>query len=806
MKSVGGRITVGAMLAVLFGVAGASWAQRLFPMSVQHNEWVQFSCAEMAGPVVGIIYEPNKPTCCGVPLGGMGTGCLDIEVGGVLGFETLFTQFPRQPQLLRPFLGVSVGGKTHVLADPKYLKGGLMEGCVEPCRTVEPAKGRDWNTTLCIVKGVSTPKQIHYFGHYPVADVEYELEAPLAVSLRAWAPFVPGDVGASTLPALVWEVRLKNEDTKAQSGTVAVTFPGFPAEPNFKGTYQREAMRGNLTGVAVNGPKRMGYVLGVLKETDVRMGDDLNRDTAAWAEMEKGLPAVAAEHSGASCAVPFALEAGQEKVVRFVLAWYAPEVVSSGDPNNPIFTNYYATRYNSAAQVAGRMAAEHKELLRQTLAWQQVIYGDKSLPPYLKDGLIQTLCLIPETSYWLAAQGPLGDWCFPDGYFAMNESPRGCSQIECIPCTYYGGIPITYFFPQLARTTLRAYTHMLSAEGAAPFDLGPCCAKVGFITPMYKWQKALNGVCYVTLVDRLWQVTGDRSVLEEFYDGVKRTTEYTVKMSANYGKDAVVSIPDDCRSEWWEGFDWYGMTCHAGALRVSNMAIALRMAEAMKDEAFAKKCRQWLKEGKASLEDKMWNDKVGSYLLYKNEAMNKINDTIMANQFDGEWNNDFHGLPGLFKPKRVHKALGVIKQSCVAPFGAVSFARAEDLQPLVTYGIFPPEIMMLGFTYMYEGDRETGLSVLEKCLRNLFITHGNTWDLPNMVSGSMKFTEGAENQREGFHVDTTGFGDGRRTYGTDYYQNMMLWAAPAALAGTDITGPCRTEGLVNRIMQASRRN
>jgi len=40
--------------------------------------------------------------------------------------------------------------------------------------------------------------------------------------------------------------------------------------------------------------------------------------------------------------------------------------------------------------------------------------------------------------------------------------------------------------------------------------------------------------------------------------------------------------------------------------------------------------------------------------------------------------------------------------------------------------------------------------------------------------------------------------------GFDYYQNLMLWSLPAAMAGGDITGPCRPEGLVDRIMRAGR--
>lgn len=43
---------------------------------------------------------------------------------------------------------------------------------------------------------------------------------------------------------------------------------------------------------------------------------------------------------------------------------------------------------------------------------------------------------------------------------------------------------------------------------------------------------------------------------------------------------------------------------------------------------------------------------------------------------------------------------------------------------------------------------------------------------------------------------------GERVYGTDYSQDMMLWALPAAIAGTDLAGPCRPGGLVDRIIGA----
>ncbi|MFH1008289.1 MAG: GH116 family glycosyl-hydrolase [Candidatus Latescibacterota bacterium] len=765
--------------------------KRLFQTNLPALQWVEFDTEGFSIPVSGVIFRPDKPTCCGVPLGGVATGCLDVEVGGVLGFESMFVAFPRRPQLQLPFLGISVHGKTTVLAHRKYIEGGTLTGCSEPA-----LKPEGWEATLTKLEDVQAAREIHYFGHYPMIDMEYETDLPIHVGMRAWSSFVPGDVGASNIPAAVFELHLHNTSSRPENGTLAFSFPGIPANALLRDLvpqFHRVALAAPVGGVSVTAAGGYGYVLGVLGSEKVRTGSELHTDGHAWANISSALPAASPDRSGSSVAVDFVLAPDEAKTVRFVLSWYAPEFL--GD-NTIHYTQFYTTRYRDAVEVAGRIAMEHESLLQRVIAWQEVIYGEEGLPVFLRDTLINNLSLITETSYWAVARDPLGDWAYPEGLFVMNESPRGCPHIECIPCTWYGNIPINYFFPELARTTLRAYVHFMREDGAAPFELGPV-GIVGLIAPAYEHQKALNGFCLVDLVDRLWMCTGDRSVLDEFYPAVKESTIYTVAMSS--GPDAVISIPDDSRREWWEGFDWYGMTAHAGALRLSNMSMAARMADAVGDHEFADQCREWLEQGNSSMQTKMWNEQVQSYLLYHHPELGKRDDTIMANQLDGVWNNDFHGLPGIFPEDRIRKVLATVKESCLTDYGSVSFAK-PDRTPMVTYGIFPPEIMMLSFTYLYEGDRETGLKILEKCMRNLVLQHRHGWDLPNMVAGALAFSK----EGEGMVVFEDGRGEGRRTFGTDYYQNMMLWAAPAAMAGTDLSSPCRPNGLVDRMIKAGR--
>jgi len=164
-------------------MSDCDFGDTLFDLAAPPDDWSEFRAAGFTGSVSGIVHRLGKAPCCGVS-----TGCLDVEASGVIGFSTLFNPFPRKPQLLTPFLGLSVGGRTTVLATRQMVDGGEFQSCTEP--VADPAY---WRVTRPRIEGVGVAKEIHYWGHFPVADLEYETELPVAVGLRAWAPFVVED-------------------------------------------------------------------------------------------------------------------------------------------------------------------------------------------------------------------------------------------------------------------------------------------------------------------------------------------------------------------------------------------------------------------------------------------------------------------------------------------------------------------------------------------------------------------------------------------------------------------------------------
>jgi uncharacterized protein (DUF608 family) len=770
----------------------------LFPTDLPEADWSEFSAEGFLGPVPGVIYRGSKPPVCGVPLGVIDTGCLDLEATGLLGYSTIFNSLrPRRGPMNLPFLGFAIGLQIWVL-------------------TTQNMHGRDgiigsWSGEgERLLRGVKTASEIHYWGHYPVVDMEFVTDAPVEVGLRAWSPFIPGDAAASMLPGAVFEVHLRNRTDEEQKGTLALSMPG-PNE-NEAGTtrFLRRAIKGRWTGVSVKS-KNAGYVLGVIGEESVRVGGELGVDMENWVRIPVALP-FTKTGSGSTVAVDFALAPGEEKTVRYVFTWCAPvwrgggAMTPSGmkyipgyegPPGGNAYSHMYAARYKSATAAANVLAHKHAALLGRILAWQQVIYAERSLPGWLRDSLVNVLHLITEASVWAQAKPPVGTWCRPeDGVFGMNESPRWCPQIECIPCSFYGNLPLVYFFPEVALSTLRAYKGYQFPDGQVPWTFGGCTVgmppyEVTLPSRGYavKPQTTLDGLCYAAMVDRLWRRTGDDAILREFYESVKKNTLFTFNnLRPRTGAIGIVSLPaDNDAQDWLEGNTLYGIVPHIGGIHLAQLRIAARMAEVTGDAEFAAKCNDWIRQGSGVLEEQTWT---GSYyLLYNEPETGKKSDVVMSCQLDGEWVCRFDGLPGVFPADHVRATLETLKETAVraTKYGAVVFCKPGgkllekgewDPGYWGSEGVHPPSVFMLAMTYMYEGQREFGIELARRTVAEV-VRRGWYWDWA-------------------VALDTA---DGPRAQ-CDPYQNLMLWGLPAAIQGKDLAGPCRNGGLVERMLNA----
>lgn len=780
---------------------------RQFPANLLHAKWQTFQAEGYDKPVTGVIYRGIPHPTCGVSLGGLDTGCLDIEANGMLGYSTIFNHLINPRLILnQPLLGLSMQGQTWVLISDRQAKLYTPQHV-----DALPFPSMDYTPryTEIDLQGIGIVDSIDYWGHYPLVDMEYTLSAPVQVGLRAWSPFIPGDEADSMTPGIVFEIHLHNQDDQDHCGTLGINFPGFEVKPGSENLVRRQELGGALNGILVESGIQgdaweMAYVLAALEPLGLHPGGPLNVDGNAWAQFAGSLPMAVQGESGVSLAVDFEVGAGEDKVIRFVLAWHAPYWRAGGAPSHNetnLYHHRYARYYPDVLFTAQHLALHHMDLLKRVIAWQEVLYQDQTIPGWLADSLINNLYLIPECSIWGQAEAPIGEWCQPqDDLFALNECPRGCPQFECIPCSFYGNIPLVYFFPKAALSTLRGYKAYQFSDGRPPWIFGGATAKLpenqapyDLSRPDIGYQTVLNGACYIIMADRYWRTSRDDSFLVEFYDSLKRCNDFSMNLRPAYGLSQVMSMPtpgtDSTNflgdTEWFEAPEpgWKGYVTHAGGVRMAQVQIMKRMAQAMDDKPYVEKCDQWLIAGAKVLEEQLWTGKY--YLNFLEPETDQRSDLIFGYQLDGQWITSWHGVPGVFPDDRVQQTLETLRLAncALSQSGAVNYTtpdgKAVRIGGYGTYAYFPPELFMLAMTYMYAGEREFGLELLYKCMKNI-VEWGYLWDFTNIMRGD---------------VDT-----GQRAFGADYYQNMMLWAVPAALAGGDLTVPFGENGLINRII------
>jgi hypothetical protein len=110
----------GFMLFCGSAAHAAEWAPALFATDRPERGWMQFRAAGYSEPVCGVVYRLKDPVTNGMALGGVDTGCLDLETNGTFGYSTIFNSIvPRRGAALRtPVLALSVGGKMWALCGP----------------------------------------------------------------------------------------------------------------------------------------------------------------------------------------------------------------------------------------------------------------------------------------------------------------------------------------------------------------------------------------------------------------------------------------------------------------------------------------------------------------------------------------------------------------------------------------------------------------------------------------------------------------------------------------------------------------
>ena len=533
------------------------------------------------------VYRGKELEKIGMPIGGLCAGQLYLGGDGKLWHWDIFNQ-PRRTD-----------GSTYqnplVPASP-IEQGFALEVTVEGKKQVLPLTQAGF-------------ADISFCGEYPLANVEYrDTKLPVTVSLEAFSPFVPLNTDDSSLPATVLRYTVKNTGSARvkvrlagwlENAVCHFSTPGDAAKR--RNRVQREKGVLLIQSDVENGPAEVTLKPELMSEADLKQPLDMGTMALALLEPQSSDRAAAAVGAGSFPDAAFAaepadqaaqpaghklvgaivramsLEAGQEATATFLVTWHFPYLDMQKWKIERMDTlkdngRYYATKFPSAAAVAGHVAFNFAALHAQTRLWHDTWY-DSTLPYWFLDRtMLTTACLATATAHRFAT-GRFWGW---EGV--------GCCEGTCTHVWHYAHA-MARLFPDLERDLRK---------------------RTDFDTAMEKPSGAIRhrGEGFGLAVDgqagcilrayREHQMTPDGVWLKDLWPNIKLAMQCLIKMDRGDG------LLDGHQHNTLDA-GWYGQIAWLSGLYLASLRAAAEMAADMGDDAFGTECRKIADTGRESI-------------------------------------------------------------------------------------------------------------------------------------------------------------------------------------------------------------
>ncbi|MFH1747185.1 MAG: GH116 family glycosyl hydrolase [Planctomycetota bacterium] len=277
------------------------------------------------------------------PIGGLGAGMICLEGTGAISHVSVRNkmQFFHEPC---SFAAICVKGPDGNTA--KVLEGPVPDWKVfGGSETGNGAAGRTY--------GLPRFDQASFLPRFPFGTVTLsDREIPLEVQLTGWSPFLPGQADDSSLPVGALEYHFKNTGDKALEAVFSYHTKNFMAVGGNADTIQPIDNGFVLwqAGTQEHPEYEGGFAVFVDEDNAVVdhcwfKGGWWDAITLAWRNVREGRlvanPPQEGRCPGASLFVPLTLQAGEERTIRLMVAWYVPRTTLrlGRDAAGPAFGN-----------------------------------------------------------------------------------------------------------------------------------------------------------------------------------------------------------------------------------------------------------------------------------------------------------------------------------------------------------------------------------------------------------------------------------------------------------------------------------
>lgn len=599
----------------------------------------------------------DRPVPAGVPLGGIGTGCIELGIDGRMRNVTI-----NNNRWAENRIPVVPGSFAAVRA--------LVRGKVST-RILQSSSSIPWEDAG-ITPQFCTQEQLGWRGLYPIAAYTLRDDSfPLFVRWQGMGLIVPYELDASTVPAILLQFTVENPTDKYVDASILFNWENicgctkdeWPGDrgnvvPIFQmGSGDEEARR--ISGI------QFGMESGIARNEEgayclvPRVNDGSRWSFAKWngnnagdteefwnrfvydADLQDMFDTGDAQHLGAACAT-HNIPPKNKHTFHIALSWYCPQF-TIGDTD---FGNAYTNFVSSANEAAGR-ALRHTAYYTNAISkWHQRLTSS-SLPKWFPRMLLNSMHVMSTNTIYTREKK-----C------AMMETPA-TPVLSTGDRRLYGSIGTLLFFPDFELHEFDALLSMQRPTMRGGLDRHAGFKSLGAVTPSGIQPQADLGASLILVAYRNYAMTGRMVSLQQDYPKLKSIAHY---IESNFVEEnGLISLSDGRTTfEDWpiEGSDSYTNSLWIAAIRTYSI-----LADRMGEETESAWANDLFSRAQTSFSESLWHG-TGYYRHYK--SPNAVHDGCNAAQLAGVWQSDFLMLGGLFPPDKVAKALDTIRHGNIS--------------------------------------------------------------------------------------------------------------------------------------------
>ena len=652
--------------------------------------------------------------------------------------------------------------------------------------------------------GLPRFREASFDAAYPFGQVNLSDEAlPVSVTIKAFNPLVPTDADKSGLPVAVLSYQVRNCTDSPLEVSVSGSLRNFIGRDGVKDGLKGATIhntnhyrtQNGLSGIyfCSEGVARDHQAWGTMAlTTDAQSGVSYRTSSKKdqwsqailnfWDDFSEDGVLTDRDHSAevdpmASLAVKKTIAPKATASFTFYLTWSFPNRIAWSDR---VEGNYYCLEYPDAWAAAEKIVPQIPALEQETLRFVNAL-NDSSYPDVVKEAALYNLSVLRSQTVFRIPGGHMMGW---EG----TGDHRGSCWGSCTHVWNYE-VATPFLFGDLARTMRDVEFNYAMREdnGCINFRAG-----LPLSTAAERKLPAADGqMGCVMKVYREWQLSGDDQWLKSFWPQVKKALGFAwVDRGWDGNQDGVMEGSQHNTMD----VNYFGPNPQMQFWYMGALRAAEEMAIAMKDKAFAKKCRGMFEQGSAWTDANLFN---GEYYEHKitspqtfeflniDDPNAKIPDYqlgrgCLVDQLVGQYMAHICGLGYLGNPDQLKTTLqSVMKYNFVRDVGTYfnntrAFAMGNESALLMAS--WPHGRLEVPFPYFREC-----MTGFEYCAAVGMIYEGLYDDGMECIKAIRDRYDGAK--RNPFNEQECGW---------HYARSMASWSAILALSGFQYSGVNKT--------------